>query len=78
MTEREKVAKFMAKHSENFPLVIGGAILGIWYLFNSIYENLFYGVVKEWIERHTGIQEAQVIAGLSQVIIPLSLAICIV
>ena len=62
----------MRRHSDTYVAVwLLGAVLALWLLTNTIIRNLFYGLIKNWFEKYTGIQEAQVISGLGQIVFAL-------
>ena len=68
----------MRKRSENFDLVILGFGVGLYVLFHLIFGNLFYGAIKGWSEKNIGVMEADLVAGLQQVLFPLMATIAVI
>lgn len=68
----------MRKRSENFELVLLVFAIGIMGLGQLIWGNLFYGAIKAWVEKNVGVLEADLIAGLQQVLVPMLATIALI
>lgn len=66
------------KLPDNFPIFVGVALLAVFFLGKTVFDNLFYAAFVRWLSEQFGVQEAQVIAGLSSVLMPLVAIILIV
>jgi hypothetical protein len=66
------------KLPDNFAIISGLAILAVFFLGKTVFDNLFYAAFMHWLSERYGVQEAQVIAGLSLVLAPLAAIILIV
>jgi predicted PurR-regulated permease PerM len=60
----------MRKHSNYFELVLTVFIAAFVYLFQPIFEHLFASSVLSWLEKYMQISEAEVVARLAEVALP--------
>jgi hypothetical protein len=60
----------MAKHSEYFELALAGFAAVLALLFQPISEHVFANALQAWLTTHMQASEAELIARLSEVIVP--------
>src|SRR5215469_11082923 len=61
----------MSRSSEYFELVLVGFVAAFAYLFQPIFEHLFAGALMAWLEKSMRPSEAEVIAHLSEIALPI-------
>jgi hypothetical protein len=68
----------MAKHSEYFELALAGFAAVLALLFQPISEHVFANALQAWLTTHMQASEAELIARLSEVIVPAAGAILLI
>ena len=61
----------MRRRSEYFELVLAGFVAAFAYLFQPIFELFFVGSLRGWLEKYMPVSEAEVIARISEVALPI-------
>jgi len=64
--------KSVRKHSESFELSLVLFVWALVSLFQPIFEHLFAGAQLTWLESYMGISQAEVIARLSEIALPIT------
>ena len=62
----------MRRRSEHFELVLVFFIWALVALFQPIFEHLFANALLTWLENYMGISEAEIIARLSEIALPIT------